>query len=80
MTLLMGEDYEEGISLDSQKPSHQQHGDVTIMYKKQAFCCATNGHTCGKPPDAFHVSQSIVLGNHTFAINNEDWKKATLSQ
>jgi hypothetical protein len=35
MNLLMGKEYEEGISLESQKASHQQYSDVTIMYNKK---------------------------------------------
>jgi hypothetical protein len=69
MNLLMGEDKEEGISLESQKATCQQNSDVTIMYKKQAFCSANNKHTCGIPPDASHVSQSIASGRHAFAIS-----------
>jgi len=65
----MVEDKEEGISLESQKAAYQQHSDVTIMYNKQAFCSANNRRTCGKPPDAFHVLQSIVSGRHAFAIS-----------
>ena len=57
--------------MDSQKALYQQHSDVTIMYKKQAFCSANSGHTCDIPPDASHVSQSIVLGRHAFATNDE---------
>jgi len=70
MNLLMSEDYEEGISLDSQKATCQQHSDMTIMCKKQAFCSANSGHTCGNPPGASHVSQSITSGRHAFAISD----------
>jgi len=67
---LIGEDKEEGISLESQKASCQQHSDVTIMYNKQAFCSAYNGHTCGNPPDASYVLQSSTLGHQAFAISD----------
>jgi len=72
----MGEDKKEGISLESQKATCQQHSDVTNMYNKQTFCTANNGHTCGKPPDASHVSQSIVSGHYAFAINDGELEES----
>jgi hypothetical protein len=72
----MGGDKEEGISLESQKASCQQHSDETIMCNKQAFCSANNGHTCGIHPDAYHVSQSIESGRHNFAISNGELEES----
>jgi hypothetical protein len=73
MNLLMSEDYEEGISWESQKATCQQHSDVTIMCNKQAFCSANSGHTCGNPPD---VSQSITSGRHAFAISDGEMEES----
>jgi hypothetical protein len=44
---LMGKDYEEGISLESQKASCQQHSDVTFMY---------NNKRSVVPPIAIHLA------------------------
>jgi hypothetical protein len=43
MNLLMGEDYEDSISLDSQKAKCQQHSDVTIMYNNKRSVVPTMG-------------------------------------
>jgi hypothetical protein len=62
--------------LESQKASCKQHSDVTVMYNKHAFCRVNDGHNCGIPPDASHVSQSIVLCRHAFAINDAELEES----
>ena len=49
MNLLMDKDYEECISLESQKASHQQHNDVTIMYKNKRSVGPTIGILVATP-------------------------------
>jgi len=75
VNLLMCEDYEESISLESQKASCQQYSDVTIMYDNKHSV----GPTISILVAILHIylmSQSIVSGHHTFAVNDGDLEES----